>query len=310
MTAAPPPPSAHPSPHRRRTPSHRRRWVVLACVGLALLVLVTLVVVQLRPAADPVPGSATPTSGTPTEEPVPPPVGPAGEWTVFAHDEFRAGTLDTSLWQPSRYGGDGGSAPFNPDDEAAWFDPNAVSVSDGVLHLGLRRDPRTIDGREYPYSSGVVQTVPGRLLPAGTYLEARITVPRCPGCWPAFWAVDPQTWPPELDVMEFFGTGQQSQPSFNYISEPDVRSGPDLYGDPQVDYRDGWHTYGVLWDGSSVTPYLDGVAQPAAATSQGVRDTPLTVVLNLSVLAGNDPGNGYEMTVDWVRAWQPAGAGQ
>lgn len=245
---------------------------------------------------------------TSTPEPPVAPEGISGSWALSGADEFDGSSLDREVWQPNRYGADGSEAPFNPDSEGAAFDSSNVSVADGNLVLSIAADPQVLDGLSYDYTSGVVQLVPQRSLTPGTYVEARIRVPECDGCWPAFWAVSPQTWPPEIDVMEFFDTATQSRPMFNYIAPDQTRTGPDAYGDEDTDYRDEYHVYGLLWDGVTATPVIDGI--PAdAVTARDVTDLDLSIILNLSVRRGAQPDLGAQMLVDWVRVWSPTTAG-
>ena len=97
----------------------------------------------------------------------------------------------------------------------------------------------------------------------------------------------------------------EPRPSFNYIDPGEDRTGPDMYGDPDVDYREGFHTYGVLWDGERAVPYLDGVAYEALTATEDMTDLPMVIILNLSVRGGYDPAPGEHMDVDWVRVWEP-----
>jgi len=239
------------------------------------------------------------------------PSGPSGSWTNTFDEEFNGAAVDTTKWEPDRYGQDyGGDTPFNPGSEAAWFNTGNVSVSGGNLHLTIRDEPRTLNGKTYPYSSGVVQTAQHHLFTAGTYLEARINVPVCDGCWPAFWTAAPDVWPPEIDGFEYFdtgGSGADTKPQFNYHPPAGGQTGPTVYGDPAVDYRGSFHTYGLLWDGTQAVPYLDGVAYPSGANSDMTRLDQF-LLLNLSVQGGHHPAPGSEMLVDWVRAWSPAPA--
>jgi len=239
------------------------------------------------------------------------PSGPSGSWTNTFDEEFNGTAVDTTKWEPDRYGQDyGGDTPFNPGSEAAWFNTGNVSVSGGNLHLTIRNDPRTLNGKTYPYSSGVVQTAQHHLFTAGTYLESRINVPVCDGCWPAFWTAAPDVWPPEIDGFEYFdtgGSGADTSPQFNYHPPAGGQTGPTVYGDPAMDYRGSFHTYGLLWDGTQAVPYLDGVAYPSGANSDMTRLDQF-LLLNLSVQGGHHPTPGSEMLVDWVRAWSPAPA--
>ncbi|MFD2091537.1 glycoside hydrolase family 16 protein [Blastococcus deserti] len=230
--------------------------------------------------------------------------GPPGDWHQVFAEEFEGPALDPAIWHPNRYGGGDGDAPFNPPLENAWFSPENVTVDDGRLVITTSPEPRTFDDHRYEYSSGVVQTTPDVALRPVQYIEARIRFPRCEGCWPAFWLHPLDRWPPEIDVAEFLESGSESRPSFNYISPEEKKTGPDMYGDPDVDYREEFHTYGVLWDGARAVPYLDGVPFDAVA-AQDVTGLPMMIIVNLSVRRGFRPPSGTQLLVDWVRVWEP-----
>ena len=276
----------HRSPRLAR--ADRSLLVLAVAAGLALAVVVTLV---LRPWA-PVSGQASW-------------AGPDGAWEQVLADEFDGGTLDRSLWQPDR-GGDVPALPFNWTIEGAWFDPSNVTVADGRLTLTVEEEPRSVGEGDYAYSTGMVQTLPDAPVAPPVYVEARIRVPACDGCWPAFWLHPLDRWPPEIDIAEFLEVGSEPRPSFNYIDPAEDRTGPDVYGHPDVDYRSGFHTYGLLWDGERAVPYLDGVAYESLTATEDMTDLPMMIILNLSLRGGYDPEPGERMDVDWVRVWAPA----
>jgi beta-glucanase (GH16 family) len=242
------------------------------------------------------------------EHQVPAFLGSRGSWTEVFEDGFDDDSLDRGKWQPYRGIEPDRGKPFNPDEEAAWFSPDNVSVADGTLNLAVQGEPATIGDIDYPLSSGMVETGDRYLVEPGSYVEARIKIPRCDGCWPAFWLVHPDRWPPEIDIMEWGNTGREdrSRPTFNYIPSSGQQRGPQEYGDPVRDYRGGFHTYGVLWNEGSITPVVDGVATPEVAATKDVTDKAMMVILNLSVKAGYEPAPGSRMEVDWVRVWRPA----
>lgn len=233
------------------------------------------------------------------------PEGPPGHWALAWHDDFTGDALDRARWQPNRYGQDVPNAPFNREGEDAWFSSSNVTVHNGNLVLTLREEPREVDGRDYRYSSGVVQATEKFSIFPGSYVEARIAVPTCDGCWPAFWSAPRQGWPPEIDIFEFFDTGTEPRPSFNYHSSPSTQTGPTVYGDPAVDYRNDFHVYGLLWDGSQLTPFVDGRAHHEVAVTAKMTRLPSMIILNLSVGADHEPEAGAQMLVDWVRVWAP-----
>lgn len=269
------------------TQARRRRvWIAAAAVVVVLVVAVLLA----RP-----------------WEPLPEPAvaAPPDGWVQLFGDEFSAPALDTAVWQPDRTGALAG-IPFNPAIEDAWFDPANAAVDDGVLALRLEEDRRRLAGRTYTYSSGMVQSNSAVDLRPDRYVEARIRFPRCDGCWPAFWLHPLDRWPPEIDVAEFLESGSESRPHFNYIRPSEEKTGPDVYGDSDVDHRDEFHTYGVLWESSRVVPYLDGRAYEELAVTRDVTDLPMMIILNLSIRGGYEPVPGARMLVDWVRVWEPA----
>lgn len=229
---------------------------------------------------------------------------PAGWQRVFA-DEFDGTALDGDVWRPDRRGELAG-IPFNPGPEDAWFSPDNVTVADGSLVLTVQQERRTLDGRDYGHSSGMVQSDDAIALEPGRYVEARIRFPECPGCWPAFWLHPLDSWPPEIDIAEFLESGSESRPSFNYIDPDEEKTGPEMFGDPGVDYRDEFHTYGVLWEDDRVVPYLDGRAYPELAATENLPDLPMMIILNLSVRGGYEIEPGAQMLVDWVRVWEPS----
>jgi beta-glucanase (GH16 family) len=266
-------------------------------VPVVLLVAVVLVV-----------ASTAGLSATRGSRLVPQPVGVPGPWLSSWHDEFDGRSLDRETWQPHRYTPETGDLPFNPSLEDAWFSPRNVHVRDGLLELHLQPEPRTLDGRRYPYSSGVVQATASHRITPGTYVEARVRVPTCSGCWPAFWAIPADRWPPEIDVFEYFDTAEQERPTFNYHLPGGGQSGPSEYGRQTVDHRTGFHVYGLLWTPTAAIPHVDGVGHPGAGASSDMTSLPLGLILNLSLETGSATARAT-MAVDWVRVWRPAGRG-
>lgn len=269
----------------------RVRWV--AGTSAALVLAVVLLVVR-------------PWAPTPARVSYP---GPAGSWTKVFADEFAGTALNTTVWQPHRSAPIvAGAVPFNADIEDAWFDPANATVADGHLNLTVRSQSRILAGHSYGHSSGMVQSTRALTVRPVEYLEARIRIPDCSGCWPAFWLEPFDRWPPEIDIAEYLESGSDSRPSFNYIDPREQKSGPDPYGGAGIDYRDAFHTYGLLWDGHRAVPFLDGSPQAAPTVTRDMTALPMMVLLNLSVRGGYSPPAGAQMQVDWVRVWQPTAA--
>jgi beta-glucanase (GH16 family) len=235
------------------------------------------------------------------------PEGVTGTWTLVFSDGFDGPLLDRSKWEPNRYGAEhGGDAPFDPSADDAWFSSKNVSVRDGHLVITIRRRPKTLSGKTFRFSSGVVQTQQHYLVRPPVYIEARIKVPRCDGCWPAFWTTRQGVWPPETDIVEFFGTKTDTRPAFNYHPPGRPAIGPVKYGRRSIDYTAGYHVYGMLWDGYKAVPHLDGDSYTLGLRSRSaITKLPQALIINLSVQSGAHPPDGSQLLVDWVRVWRP-----
>jgi beta-glucanase (GH16 family) len=278
---------------RHRARPHPGLWWLVAVVVVVVLVVVVLVA---RPwaheAAAPAEPEPTVASGVPAH------------WKQVFADDFDAATLNRRVWQPDRSGEKAG-VPFNTDIEDGWFSPANVSVADGSLVFTVGSNDRTIHGRTFGYSSGMVQSNAAIPLTPSRYVEARIKFPKCDGCWPAFWLHPLDRWPPEIDIAEYLESGVKSRPGFNYFDADGKKIGLREYGKRGVDYRDEFHTYGVLWEGDRLVPYLDGVAYPELTATRNITQGPMMIILNLSVRGGYDTVPGQKMLVDWVRVWSP-----
>jgi beta-glucanase (GH16 family) len=288
----------------RRTPGSRlrkfpARWLLPSILAAVVLAGgLAAYVVTAEPGSAGEPPTAAPASATPQ--------GPGGSWALTWHDEFKGTSLNRKMWQPDRSGSQNGDAPFEPDSEAAWFSPSNVAVKNGNLTLTLQKGSKELGGKTYPYNSAVVKTTKPFLVKPGSYIEARIKVPACDGCWPAFWLVPEGQWPPEIDIFEFFGTQSDNRPSFNYHPPEGNQTGPDHYGKKATDYTAAFHVYGVQWDGRRAIPYVDGKAYPGSGADKDMTSLPLQIILNLSVQSDHSPDAGRQLRVDWVRVWKRA----
>lgn len=219
-------------------------------------------------------------------------------WSLVFADEFSGNVLDSSKWSTGRHADTTlADEPYNAGREGAFFKSSNVSVANGAATIRLQPERNTIKGVTYQYSSGEINTERKLYLKPGQYVEARIKVPKCAGCWPAFWTV-----PVEFDIFEFFNTSVKARPAFNYHSAPNQETGPTAYGEAKADYRNSYHIFGMYWTETSVVPFLDGKPYPmniGATTS-----VPEALILNLSTYARTQPG-AAQMNIDWVRVWGP-----
>jgi len=244
------------------------------------------------------------------------------QWQLDFHDEFNGTSLDGAKWKTLRGGGapDGPAAgypnytlrPYSSA-ENVFYKKDNPKVTNGEVTFTLSPEHLEEGPFTYDYTSGLIQSGPTYTFGPPAYVEARIKVPKCNGCWSLFWTLPLPigTWPPEFDIFEFFQypvVSYQKLPYFNYHWPPgDNHLPPSPYGDTKVDYTGEYHTYGMYWDGKKAIPYLDGVAYPARAATQSMTSLNMYLIFQLS--AGRKypvDGNGIkQMSIDWVRVWKP-----
>ena len=157
------------------------------------------------------------------------------------------------------------------------------------------------------------------------YIEARLHLPHGQGIWPAFWMLGDNIagagWPQcgEIDVMENKG----SLPATNESSlhGPGYSGGNPVTGKytlpSEQEFKDGYHTFGVLWMADSVTFFVDGhpfQTRTPADLPPGtvwVFDHPFFLLLNVAVGGdfGGDPDETtvfpQKMLVDYIRVYKP-----
>ncbi|MCG6500424.1 family 16 glycosylhydrolase, partial [Kitasatospora sp. A2-31] len=204
-------------------------------------------------------------------------------------------SLDGSKWNPNWFGCATCTTPPVNGAESAAYAPSQISESGGSLHLKAEQKPATVNGKNYAYTSGLVNTNGKAQFTYGAF-EARIYLPASGSQvanWPAFWT-DGQNWPAdgELDVME----GLSGQACYHFHSPSGGPGGcaPGNYS--------GWHTFGADWQPGSVTYYYDGVK--VGQITSGITSAPMYLILNNAVYASGPTVTPADMQVDYVRVWQ------
>ena len=155
------------------------------------------------PPAQPSPSATTPVSVIPGL-----PLGIPGKWHLVFSDSFSGRTLNTRNWSTGWFGNGVTSDPEGAKSPQC-MSPANVQVNNGELDLVLSRVPSWCNGKQKPWTSGMV-TTDGKFQFTYGVMEARIWVPGPAGGptqdWASFWAVG-QSWlaDGELDVVETFG---------------------------------------------------------------------------------------------------------
>lgn len=251
------------------------------------------------------------------------PMGPEGAWTRTFTDEFDGDALDATKWNAGWFtsGTTSASAPVNAD-ELQYFSPDAIVFpGDGAVHLRLSPSGDNDYGKAY--RSGMIQSSnrftfdPTK---TRTVVESRLRVPgpdaHAAGYWPAFWILSNEnsfgrgsTWPPEIDIFEFFGTSTAPMAHL-HTTGGDINEG--LVDATGVDLSKDFHVYTFDMSTTSLAFYLDGVQAwtyaDASVIARLLSPSPLYLLLNLAYGGGAGAPNASsvvpaDMVIDYVRVW-------
>ncbi|MEQ9460426.1 MAG: family 16 glycosylhydrolase [Phycisphaeraceae bacterium] len=250
---------------------------------------------------------------------------PSGYRLLYA-DEFNGSTLDTLKWDynyPTHFPLSGQAHNHN-----AYMVPEHVSVSNGSVHLlATQGTPaeapnRVQQGgvwRDLDFTSGAINTSETLLFQYG-YIEARMKMSDAIGTWPAFWTLQTDGWPPEIDIMEYPISSEDETNryyrTYHYGEDwRDHRSAGGYWHNHTQSLADDYHTYAVQWTPSQLKFYFDGVQIGGAINNNGgilnYLDGPNYLILNQAVggwpvYPPSWPTQGATFSIDWVRVWQTA----
>ena len=243
-------------------------------------------------------------------------IGPPTKGALLLREDFNGTSLDPEHWSPCYWWARDGCTNLG-NNELEWYVPEQVTVSGGVATLEARpRQVTGVGGRQFDYVSGLISN----LSPEGDhfsfqygYVEARVRVPEGQGLWPALWML-PTTREslPEVDIFEIVGERPDVvEMHTHWLEGEKKRQRGTTWQGPN--FATGWHTFGLDWQPTSLTWYVDGVARWRVTTTAQIPHEPMYLVANLAV-GGDFTKTPNEETkfpaalqVDYVRVWGPGG---
>ena len=230
-------------------------------------------------------------------------------WQQVWRDEFSGSTVAKNKWTFETGGGGWGNQ------ELETYTAANAQVANGSLLISAVKGP---DG----YTSARMKTAGHAFWKYGRF-EARMKLPSAPGMWPAFWMMPQDSvygaWPRsgEIDIVEVIGTYPNR--SYATVHTADAKGNHVSFGDStdlaSGTFSDGFHTFSLEWDATSMRFLLDGTvytsrAKPLPNGATWPFDQPFYFIMNLAV-GGNWPGPPTAATVfpqvmevDWVRVSQ------
>ena len=207
-------------------------------------------------------------------------------------------------------------------DQEWWTDSSTgddpFGLSNGALNINAvyQGAGNTPGGGSYSYTSGLI-TTQGSFSQQYGYFEMRSELPPGIGMWPAFWLLTTDSyllgnWPPELDVLEAFGSpsasgeGGPTQAHWDVHSTNGSQQGGNWVTMPNGGNNEtGFHTYGALWTPQTITFYIDGLQVAQTATPSDYTKQ-MYLIANLAVggtWPGNATGENATMKIDYIRAF-------
>lgn len=232
------------------------------------------------------------------------PLGQSGNWKLVFYDDFTSKKLNTTKWSTTKeIAPPINASPYNPNSDSAYYDNENAAVVNGNLELTLLQK----SSGQYTYSSGMVHNGKSYNAIYG-YFEARIQIPAGENFTPSFrlLASNGDTLQaPAITAFEY--NGVQSNPQFGYQwleNATTKQFGLLPYGDTATDFKQGFHTYGLLWSKSVIQVFIDGKPGPKYDNPVNITNSNHYISFALNAHKGANVETGSKMLVDYVRIWQ------
>jgi beta-glucanase (GH16 family) len=228
------------------------------------------------------------------------PPGLDSSWHLVFDDEFQGTTLDSSKWITTA--NRPGSACRSVDvGGIACFDPSAISVSNGAVHIEANKEQ--IHG--YTYLGGIINTDTRHYFTYG-YFDIRAKVAKGDGLWNSLWLYNPSGDDNEIDILEYLG----KDPTVAHQTIHSTGIPQRQFNTKGIDWSQNYHDYAVKWQPGRLTFYIDGIARGTVMT--GVPTEKLFLIADLDV-GGNTAWSGPPdrstsfpsyLSIDYVRVYQ------
>lgn len=175
---------------------------------------------------------------------------------------------NTNLWDNWRVGH--GWGVFHPDFPHIYNSEKCVNIVGDKLILDIREIPELhYNGpagvyNEPKYACGYISMKDPFELSKG-YFEVRCKLPKHKSSWPAFWLTSCTTWPPEVDIFEFYGEkgrGSINRQEVRCIWKKKGGTKNSRFGfniKHNFDLTKNYHVYGCHWNEGGFHFYFDGV---------------------------------------------------
>ncbi len=223
-------------------------------------------------------------------------------WRLMFHDEFNAhpGSLpDHSKWRTSHYNGyryditaiecDNPHSPLEyRKDENFKFTGSSIKLIekkesvDFTHHTYEPGQPGDNTKWTAEYTNATLESVDSFKIQYG-YFEARIKTPSA-YFWPAFWLIATESWPPEIDISEFYTMNnfRYSCGTF-YAPGPDGNLGDGKKIETLTDMSKKFNVYACEWNDKEIIWYFNNIKVFKSKKGMEYFKYPMFVILSISL---------------------------
>ena len=234
-----------------------------------------------------------------------------GGWTKFMpmSDEFEGKELDRSKWTLGMTWWKGR--------QPALFSDRNVTVSDGKLHLTMRKETLSEEDRRRGYHDYTSAALHTKARTCYGYYEVKAK-PMNSGGSSSFWFQQDITpgWLTEIDVFEIGGKAKGFENKLNMtvliFRTPNERKQWQNQGVWVAPWRlvDDYHVYGLDWSKDQITYFMDGVVVRRVENTHWHQ--PLYLIFDSETMPGwfgmpDDADLPSTFSVEYVRAWKKSG---
>ena len=224
-------------------------------------------------------------------------------------DEFESDEFDTNKWYPNN--------PTWKGRRPGFFYPGNVTVSDGKLHLTMKKEEVPEMPKDEGYHTYTCAAVKSKAKVLYGYFEVKVKPMRSAGS-SSFWFYDqaPDWWT-EIDVFEIGGGVPGYEKKYNMDAHVFRAPNENIdTGKPWAehaewsapeDLADDYHVYGLEWDEKRIRYYFDGV--PIRWLENTHWHQPLTLNFDSETMPDwfglpkdEDLPSTYD--IEYVRAWK------
>ena len=238
--------------------------------------------------------------------------GNEGNWKKFEvmSDEFDGTELDTNKWWPRN--------PTWLGRQPAYFYSGNVKVSDGKLHLTMRRQEVPEMPKDTGYHTYTSAAVKSKTTVKYGYFEVKCKPMKSHGS-SSFWFYDstPEIWT-EIDVFEIGGGAPGFERKYNMnvhvFRTPTEKKHWSSHGawEAPSNLADDYHVYGLEWDEEKVRWYFDGVLVRWVENTHWHQ--PLTLNFDSETMPDwfglpKDSDLPSTYSIEYVRAWKKKTSG-